>query len=38
MNVDCEKIKENLDNSEDDYKGYIQKIMIVQVIQYSFVK
>ena len=30
------KIIENLDNSEDGYKGYIQKIMILQVIQQFF--
>ena len=38
MNIDCEKIIENMDNSEDDYRYYIQKIMILQVIQLVFVK
>ena len=36
MNIDCEKIIENMDHSEDDYRGYIQKIMILQVIQLMF--
>ena len=38
MNIDCEKIIENLDNSEDNYRAYIQKIMILQVIQQIFCK
>ena len=38
MNIDCDKIIENMDNSEDDYRIYIQKIMILQVIQHIFVK
>ena len=25
INIDCEKIKQNMDNSEDDFRGYIQK-------------
>ena len=25
MNINCNKIIENLDNSEDDYRGYIPK-------------
>ena len=33
MNIDCEKIKENLYNITDDYRCYIQEIMILQVIQ-----
>ena len=33
MNIDCDKVIENLDNSKDDYIGYITKIMILQVIQ-----
>ena len=33
MNIDCDKIIEDLDNSEDDYRSYTQKIMILQVIQ-----
>ena len=36
MNIDCDKIIENMDNIEDDYRGYIQKIMILQVIQQIF--
>ena len=36
MYIDCEIIIENLDNIKDDYRGYIQKIMILQVIQDSF--
>ena len=36
MNIDCEKIIENLDNSENNYRGYIQKIIILQVIQHIF--
>ena len=34
MNIDCENIIENLDNSTTDYRGYIQKVMILQVIQH----
>ena len=30
------KIIENLDNSTGDYNGYVQKIMILQVIQQIF--
>ena len=33
MNIDCEKSIENLKNSEDDYRIYNQKIMVLQVIQ-----
>ena len=33
MNIDCEKIIEHMENSKDDHRGYIQKIMILQVIQ-----
>ena len=33
MNIDCEKIIQKMDKSRDDYIGYIQKIMILQVIQ-----
>ena len=36
MNIDCKKIIENMDNIEDDYMGYIQKVMILQVIQQFF--
>ena len=37
MNIDCERMMKNLDNSTDDYNGYLQKIMILQVIQQIFV-
>ena len=33
MNIDCDRMLTNLDNSIDDYIGHIQKIMILQVIQ-----
>ena len=33
MNIDCDKIIENMDNSEYDSMGFITKIMILQVIQ-----
>ena len=33
MNIDYKNILENMDNSEDGYRGCIQKIMILQVIQ-----
>ena len=36
MNIDCEKIIEHMDNIKDYYRGYIQKIMILQVIQQIF--
>ena len=36
MNIEEEKIIEQKDNSEDDYRCYIQKIMILQVIQQVF--
>ena len=36
MNIYCEKNIGNMDNSSDDYRGYIQKIMILQVIQHIF--
>ena len=36
MNTDCEKVIEHMENREDYYKGYIQKIMILQVIQHIF--
>ena len=32
MNIDCDILLENLDNSTDDYNGHLQKIMIPQVI------
>ena len=36
MNIDGENIIEHMDNSKDDYRGYIQKIMMLQVIQHIF--
>ena len=36
MNINSEKIIENMDNSDYDYRGYIQKIMMMQVIQQIF--
>ena len=33
MNIDGGEVIENMDNSKDDYIGYITKIMILQVIQ-----
>ena len=36
MNNDCEKIKENLDNSKDDYTCYITKTVILKFIQHIF--
>ena len=36
MNIDCENVIEHMYNNEDDYRGYIQKIMILQVIQQIF--
>ena len=36
MNIDCEIMLRNLDNSLDDYNSHIQKIMILQVIQKMF--
>ena len=36
MNIDCEKGLENMYNRIDDYRGYLQKIMILQVIQQIF--
>ena len=36
MNINCDKFLENMDNSEYDYKSYIQEIMILQVIQNIF--
>ena len=38
MNIDCEKTIEHIDNIEDDYRVYMQKIMILQVIQPFFFK
>ena len=36
MNIDCDRMMKNLDNSTYDYNGHIQKIMILQVIQQIF--
>ena len=36
MNIDCDRILANLDNSIDDCNGHIQKIMILEVIQQIF--
>ena len=36
MNIDCDMMLRNLDNSLDDYNSHIQKIMILQVIQKMF--
>ena len=33
MNINCDRMLINLDNSKDDYNGNLQKIMIPQVIQ-----
>ena len=34
MNIDCEKVINNLDDSEDSFGSYFQKIVILQVVQY----
>ena len=36
MNIDSGKVIVKLDNSTNDYNGYIQKVMILQVIQHIF--
>ena len=36
MNIDCKICIENLDNNTDDYNGYVQKIIILQVIKHIF--
>ena len=36
MNIDCDRMLTNLENSIHDYNGHIQKIMILQVIQQIF--
>ena len=36
MNIDCDMMLRNLDNSLDNYNSHIQKIMILQVIQKMF--
>ena len=36
MNIDCEKIIDDLDGSEDEFISYFQKILIMRVIQQIF--
>ena len=36
MNIDCDEIMENMDSTADYYRSYIQKIVILQVIQKIF--
>ena len=36
MNIDCEIMLTNMDNSTDDYNGHLQKSMILQMIQQIF--
>ena len=36
MNIDCDMMLTNLDNSLDYYSSHMQKIMILQVIQKMF--
>ena len=36
MNIDCDRMLTNLDNSTEDYNGHLQEIMILQVIQQIF--
>ena len=36
MNIDCDIMLTNLDNSIDYYNGHIQKIMVLQVIKHIF--
>ena len=38
MNIDFDKIIENLNGSENEYKIYLHKVMILQVIKQIFVK
>ena len=38
MNIQCDKVIEKIDKSNDEYRSYLQKIMIMQVIQQIFVK
>ena len=33
MNIDCDMMLRNLDNSSDDYNSHVTKIMILQVIR-----
>ena len=33
MNINCEIMLTNMDNSTDDYNGHLHKIMILRVIQ-----
>ena len=36
MNIDCDIMLTNLDNSADGYNGNLQKIMVLQIIQHIF--
>ena len=36
MNIDCEKLVNNLDDSEDDFRIYFQKIVILRFVQQLF--
>ena len=36
IDIDCDRMLINLDNSIDDYNGHIQRMMIHQVIQQIF--
>ena len=36
MNIDCDMMLRNLDNSSNDYNSHVTKIMILQVIQKMF--
>ena len=38
MNIYYENMIERIGNSEDDYRGYIQKNMILEVIQQIFLE
>ena len=33
MNIDCDRMLTNIDNSTDDYNGHMQNILISKVIQ-----
>ena len=36
MDIDCEKIIHNLDDSEDDLRIYYQKIVVLRVVKHIF--
>ena len=36
MNINCEKLGNNLDDSEDDFRNYSQKMLILRVFQQIF--